>query len=93
MEKMAGCPVGLSKSNITQRGKDTMQRHADIAKRGEFIGGAADTSNSHAESSTTCSIPDAVRKIIWEFWRVGGTQAEYRYRGAPLEYDLGDIDR
>ncbi|MGC1965362.1 MAG: hypothetical protein WA673_02815 [Candidatus Acidiferrales bacterium] len=32
---------------------------------------------------------DEPLRIVHEFWRAH--QAQYRYRGAPLEFDLGDL--
>lgn len=89
MEKMVGSRDILKKSTTSPHGSDTMFLSDASAQHSEFIGGAAGTLNSHAESSTTCSIPDSDVRVEWAPWRL--THSQFRYRGTPNVIDLGEI--
>jgi hypothetical protein len=54
-------------------------------------GNGAASISSEKGSSPRSTVDSDVRQIIWEFWRVGGRQAEFRYRGTPNVIDLGEL--
>jgi hypothetical protein len=77
----------------------TTQQSSAKAKRAIFGGNVQNPTEAitihtrgkqRVEETITALVPDDIIRIEYQPWRA--TQAQYRYRGVPNEYNLGEIE-